>query len=403
MAPPLPLDPTRRSFRLTWPGVCWAVTAAGLLALGLSKNINLLSLLGYFLLAVLLANVLLAGRGLRSLKVRRRHGDPVFAGQPVAVEVTVLPGRRAWQGVWLGERGPDHALQWRVTRPGGAAGLTFRDRVVPPRRGRYARGPLWAVSGYPFGLFERRVRLAPPEEILVLPRLGTVRRGGLRRQLRGADPTGERQQRRPPSPAAQGEVHGLRGFRTGDSPRMIHWKTSARRGELMVREFEDVPGDSMLLALDPALPDGPDAAERFEQAVSLAATVAREWCRGGADRLVVAAAGPTAMLVDGSAGPGTARRALEILAEAVPDGDAVALLGRIAALANAPAGAVLVTAGPSLLSVPLRRLLRRPVITFDVTDAGSLDFYEPPREPGSGEYAAPPLPPADPPGTDYVR
>jgi uncharacterized protein (DUF58 family) len=303
--------------------------------------------------------------------------------------VSIAASRRVCPGVRLEERGRDHLLTWRAAWLGGRTEQTFQDEVVLPHRCRYLRGPLWAISGYPFGLAERRIMLAPAEDIFVLPRLGSLRRGGLRRQLRGADPTGDRQRRRPAHPAAQGEVHGLRPFRTGDSPRTIHWKTSARRGELMVREFEDAPGDSLLLVLDPVLPATPDAEARFEDAVSLAATLAREWCRGGAERLVLAVAGTTPLLVDGIGGPAFVQRVLENLTDAVPNGDAVALLSRIAALPNPPAAAVVVAVGASVLSAALGRLLRRPVATFDVTDTTSLDFYEPPRTAGEEEKAGP--------------
>jgi uncharacterized protein (DUF58 family) len=380
MAPVVSSSSGKRSFRLTWPGRCWLVAAVGLLSIGLFKNINLLALLSYFLLFVAGLNVLLAGGGLNRLKVRRRHLDPVFAGRPCPLEVSVAPGRRPCPGVRLEERGTDHSLTWHATWLGGRHEQTFRGDVLLPRRGRYLRGELRAVSGYPFGLAERAVVIAPAEEIYVLPRPGSLRRGGLRRHLRGPVSYGNRQYRRPPHPSAQGEVHGLRQFRTGDSPRTIHWKTSARRGEIMVREFEDAPGDSLLLVLDPSLPATPGAAEEFEEAVSFAATLAREWCRGGAERLVLAVAGPGPLLLDGVAGPAFVQRALEHLTEAVANGDANALLGRLAALPNPPAGTVVVAVGAGTIAGPLGRQLRRPVALIDITDKNALDFYTPPGE-----------------------
>jgi uncharacterized protein (DUF58 family) len=377
----------RWSFRLTPPGRFWLVTSTCLLGLGIWKNVNLLALLGYFLLVALFLNVMLVGNGLSALRVRRRHVNPVFAGRPCPLEVSVGHGPRAAPGVRLEERGRDHELTWRATWLGGRTDQTFQGVVILPRRGRYERGPLWAVSGYPFGLAERRVLLAPAEPIYVLPPLGTFCRGGLRRQLRG-DPTADRRRRSAHS-AAQGEVHGLRGFRAGDSPRTIHWRTSARRGELMVREFEDTPGDSLLLVLDPALPTTPDAAERFEEAVSLTATLAREWCRGGAERLVLAVAGPEGtLLLDGIGGPAFVQRALEHLAMAVAGGDAAALVGRVAALPNTPAGVVVVTVGQGALSGRLARQLRRNVTTLDVTDEAIFDFYNPPAAAGEGQGRA---------------
>ena len=69
-------------------------------------------------------------------------------------------------------------------------GQSFRGPVTLPRRGRYVWGPLTATSGYPFGLVHRRKRLAPAEEVIVLPRLGRLHRGLFRRLLWGA--TGRR-------------------------------------------------------------------------------------------------------------------------------------------------------------------------------------------------------------------
>jgi uncharacterized protein (DUF58 family) len=155
----------------------------------------------------------------------------------------------------------------------------------------------------------------------------------------------------------------------------------------MVREFEDAPGDTLLLVLDPVLPAGSDAEARFEDAVSFAATLAREWCRGGAERLVLAIASPRgAVLLDGIAGPAFVQRALELLAEATPTNDASTLLGRVAALPNPPAGAVVVAVGAGSLAGSLGRQLRRHVALIDVTDSAVLDYYDPP--PSLGEEAA---------------
>ena len=149
-------EPANWSFRLPLPGRIWLAAAICLLGYGLGKNINLLALLGYFLLIMAALNMLLAGKGLRSLKVRRRHRDPVFAGRPCPLVVSVSASRRACPGVRLEERGQDHLLSWRVTWIGGRFEQVFDGVVVLPHRGRYVRGPLWGISGYPFGLAERR-------------------------------------------------------------------------------------------------------------------------------------------------------------------------------------------------------------------------------------------------------
>jgi uncharacterized protein (DUF58 family) len=72
--------------------------------------------------------------------------------------------------------------------------------------------------------------------------------------------------------------YGLREFRTGENPRLIHWKSSARLGRPLVREMEDEDTRQVWILLDnvPADPGLEGAHERFELAVSFAATLARE-------------------------------------------------------------------------------------------------------------------------------
>jgi uncharacterized protein (DUF58 family) len=330
--------------------------------------------------------------------VRRRIGEPLFAQTPVAVEVQVTnPGRAAVVGVHIRDLGPDHALGWFASRLEGQACRSFRQEVVLPRRGPYDWGPVVAVSGTPFGLIRRRLVLAEGEQVLVLPQLGTLHRGRLRHYLRSAAVEGERARRRPQRHAsAQAEFHGLRPFHTGDSPRTIHWRTSARRGELMVREFEDSPTDNLLLVLDPSLPgrrkpgEDPSSApdlQAFEAAVSLAATICWEWCRFKGDRLVAALAGPDPVVLNSTAGPAHARRVLEALAvlQAGARADPRALVARLTSTPLPPAAVVLVSVGPSGLAGPLRQALNRPVNCLDAAALDGLHFYEPPRAGGEVE------------------
>ena len=94
--------------------------------------------------------------------------------------------------------------------------------------------------------------------------------------------TENRQGQRHDSSAQQVEYHGLRGYRAGDSPRWIHWRTSARRGELMVKEFEHQNEQDLAILMDPWLPRikaGAEQREAIEQAISFAATLCVETAR----------------------------------------------------------------------------------------------------------------------------
>jgi uncharacterized protein (DUF58 family) len=377
-------DRSAWTFRLTTVGQAWLTIGVSLLGIGLFKNINLLVLLGDALLAAAALDALALIRPFVGLSARRRIGLPVSAGVAFPVQVRLSNGRRGVaRGMQILDAGPEHECVWFAAAVASRETITFRAQVTLSRRGRYAWGPLWVTTGFPFGLFERRSRLLPAEESLVLPRIGKVHRSRLLRRLRGGAPPRERHLRRPrPHAAAQAEVHGLRPFRVGDSPRAIHWRTSARRGELMVREYEDAPGDELLLVFDPTRPEPKGAAlVDFEAAVSLAASVAREWCRRAGDRLVLAIPGTGAVVLDGAAGPGHLQRVLEALALVCPEEVTAPgpWIETLTALPGAPP-AVLLIGGPSsgALAATLRQRLRRPVTLLEgASDAE--DFYEPPE------------------------
>jgi uncharacterized protein (DUF58 family) len=372
--------------RLTREGRYWLLIALILEFLGIYKGVNLLCLLADVMLVILLLNVLLASRGLRRVYGVRRIKGPALAGEPFAVELrAVNTGNRTRYGFELVDQEPERKAFAFAARMASGQTLIHRREVTLPIRGRHAWGPLDAVSAYPFGLAERRLPIAAGEEVLVLPRVGRLHRGRLRRLLLSAGqvcvPT-RRQARR--HPTAQSEFHGLRAFRSGDSPRWIHWRTSARCGELMVREFEDVPTDNLILVLDPATGDG------LETAISFAATVAWEWCRQKGDHFVLAVASARPIVVSGTTGFEHAVRMLESLADlqGEPDLNVGAMMDRLVA-ERLPAASVLVVSprDPTPLQGMLSQCLHRPALGMTIDQALSGDFYELPVPAGGNSHA----------------
>jgi uncharacterized protein (DUF58 family) len=346
---------------LTLAGWLWLVAGGVILALGIAKNINLLALLGTVLLVVLILNVVVAGRRLRRLQGHRRLNDYLFSDAPCRVELSLHnSSARPCQGVLLEDTTLGGLQTWYLDQVAGQDRRRCQGEVRLPRRGRYVWGPLVASSGHPFGLVRRRVVLIAPTGVLVLPRPGRLDRDRLRNQLRGVDPRGERVRRRGwRHEAAQADFHGLRPWKPGDSPRWIHWRTSARRGELMVREFEDVPGDDLVLVLAPVA-----NATGLEPLVDAAATIVWEWCRRRGDRLTLVLG---AEVHDGLAGPEHARLLLERLATLEPAD--LAQGPDLAGLHDLPASlavAVLCN-GPTDLAERLEAGLGRPVPLLDVT------------------------------------
>jgi uncharacterized protein (DUF58 family) len=389
MAPSPPSSPSV-GIRFPKAGLLWLLLFSLLLTLGLSKRVNLLVLLACPPLILWALNAWLAGWGLRRLTGRRAFVGPIFAGTPFAVRVTVVNlRRRAWFAVRINDPDPAGPLSWFLPSLDGGQTVALAGERLLARRGRHTAPALVAASGHPFGLVQRTIELAPAEEMIVLPRLGRLNRSLLRRFLAGASPVARETPGKPQRRlAAQTELHGLRPFRFGDSPRWIHWRTTARRGELMVREFEDAPGDHLILVVDPALPSPSEiraeggAARRsrpLEDALSLAATVCWEWCRRPGERFLLAVAGAEPVMVDGDTGPAFAVRLLESLAVETGLGCDPGLAADRLARRRLPAAPVLlVSAGDDRLGDALAARLNRPVARLSAADLDRLDFYERP-------------------------
>jgi uncharacterized protein (DUF58 family) len=393
--------------RVPWSGWLWLLGVMALLAIGLFRSINLLTLLVCPLLVLWCLNALVAGRGLKLLRCARRIDSPIFAQAPVRVDVELTnPRRTSQRGVQIEDVGAAHSLVWFTSQLAGCATESFHQSISLPYRGRYNWGPIFVSSGYPFGFVRRRVRLVEEEEHVVLPSLGRIHRGKLRQYL--ARQAAAETVRRAPRHriAAEAEFHGLRAFRPGDSPRWVHWRTTARRGELMVREFEDAPSENLILVIDPFVPQskrGRDSGERgekhegerrrptpyplapifpaLEAAISFAATVSWEWRSPRGNQVVLGIMGAEPVVLSGETGKERSLRLLEHLAvlDGREPGSAAALATQLAATRLPATPVLLVSAGPDRFSEILARQLNRPVAVLSASDLGSVEFYEGPE------------------------
>ncbi|EHN73643.1 DUF58 domain-containing protein [Streptomyces coelicoflavus] len=152
--------------------------------------------------------------------------------------------------------------------PGGRREVSYR--VRSDLRGRYPLGPLQLRLTDPFGLCELTRSFSAHDTLTVIPRVEALPPVRLSGEAKGY---GEGRQR---SLALAGDDDVIpRGYRYGDDLRRVHWRSTARYGELMVRREEQpqrarctVLLDTRVVAFDGT---GPDSA--FEWAVSGAASV----------------------------------------------------------------------------------------------------------------------------------
>ncbi len=364
------------SWEITWGGFCLLIVAVLLLAIGLLKTINLLTLLACCLLVLFPLNLIAVLLQLRHLDARWLSASSIVAGLPGIRSVEIsYRGKGARIGLHLESRGADATLAWGLARLNGGEKRILRGRLFFPKRGRYLLQSLVLSSGYPFGLFRHWSVMAPAMEVLAWPKTGTLHRARFRRRLKIAAEMKEETRARPrPHANAQASFYGLRPYRPGDSPRAIHWRSSARRGELMVREFEDPAGEDLIVILDSRAV----APEAFEKAVELTATICADWCRLPGAKLALVLAGEEIETLSGPTGPALEKRLMDRLAVVAcgsADTPSVVTPGE----SEIPSGSVVVVAaGTTRVAEMLRRSWQRPIFYLDAL-VGETEFYRPSR------------------------
>lgn len=306
--------------RLTREGWYYLGVLAFVLTGSMLREINLMLVLAGMMLGPLLLSRVAVWLNLRRLQVHRKIGFRVSAGDPLTIEVAVSSGRRrgsSW-ALWIddpirSERSQQEVDVGRALLPSIPAGQerSCVYRRVLARRGRYLLGPIRVSSRFPLGLLQRTKVFSAPDSVVVYPRLGRLTSGAVRllAEMLTAEERGS--QRRA---AAQGDFFGVREWQPGDSRRAVHWRTTARRGAVMVRQFEQPGQQDLAVLLDLWSPiarvDSPDV----EQAIRFVASLATEICRRRSGELVVSASGENGFYTSGAATPKLAETLLEKLA-----------------------------------------------------------------------------------------
>lgn len=285
----------RTGYRGSSTVVWWVLVAVIVGAVGWMKTINILLLVSYTLAALIGVNAILAFLMTRHLTARRIPHAPAFAGEEIVLRAEITNPAGRTKSVSVIESGsPAFAAVWVLPHFPGGTSVSATSHAVFANRGRHPLPPLLAHSGYPFGLLTFQRPLALPGEQLVLPPLGTVNARLMKRFLMRAG-HGDDRSRRPPARyiPSDGDVRGLRPHRYGDGVRDIHWKTSARRGQWMVREYDQTAPLDLIVLVDPWVPSVPTdriSQRKLEWALSLAMTAAWAWVheeRPGSITLVV--------------------------------------------------------------------------------------------------------------------
>lgn len=189
-------------------------------------------------------------------------------------------------------------------------------------RGRFAVGPFRVTHSDPFGLVTTERRIADPQPFIVTPRVTVLTDAGLRSS------SGDGVQHELNHLATQRADELIaREYRPGDPLRRVHWRQTARRGELMVRQEEQEGDPEAALLLDTSIPAKNQAAgavsdRHFERMVELTASLGIHLLDSGYVVSLVETATDAVPFADGTVpyrisrfAPGDAGGLLDALAE----------------------------------------------------------------------------------------
>ncbi len=240
------------------------IFAVGLAAVNTGNNLLYLILGG--MLSFIVASGILSNINLKNLTVRRHLPEYLFARTPTLVRLEIRNRKR---------HVPSFILLIRTLSPAGSSTLipTVKSQdsaegfieVVFPKRGLHEILPLKVSTRFPFGLFTKGMEADAGGRVLVFPHVAPA-------DALDLDPRGYEGETALIQSGRGSDPFSVKDFQPGDNPRHIHWKSTAKRGKFMRREFskEQEPTVTIRVGTNPT--DTQDLLEgKIERAASLAA------------------------------------------------------------------------------------------------------------------------------------
>ncbi|HEX6537759.1 MAG TPA: DUF58 domain-containing protein [Candidatus Dormibacteraeota bacterium] len=243
-------------------------------------GVRLAYTLAYVLLLLLVVSFVWSRALARRIKVTRTSPQGTYmVGEPFAETFTAHNGsvlRLPYCEVR--DRSPiEGYAPGRAFSLAGGRSVSWTARGVFRSRGRHHFGPLEARLGDPFGLFPKRVVLAGETEVLVYPAVFPV--PSLVPQWTGSSLADVRRGRPVDVPP---DVSTIRDYQPTDGLSRIHWRSTARTGQLMSRVFDTGQNADLLVILD--LQRGTHAGSGAESSLEYAVSLAASICHAGLRR-----------------------------------------------------------------------------------------------------------------------
>jgi uncharacterized protein (DUF58 family) len=253
--------------RLTGRGVAALVASVVAYGIGEWAGYAFFRALGGIGLGALIAATVLTLRQPQVAVQRDLSPDRVERGRPALATLRVRNTGSRWQPAFAAhDSAGEERQQVRIRRLGPASEATYRYELPTTRRGRIEVGPLTLERSDPLGLARNRLATGATATLWVHPKrhpTRTVVAGRPRHHHVGRTADD--------SLRGSADLRDVRPYVVGDEVRHLHWKATARTGQLMVRDFVDPDQPRLTVLLDTRTEPLPAAT--FEEAVEVVASI----------------------------------------------------------------------------------------------------------------------------------
>ncbi|HEX7349956.1 DUF58 domain-containing protein [Brachybacterium sp.] len=253
----------------------WAVLGAAVACwvIGLTLHVTELNVIAFALsVPLLIAALFVLGRASYKVTLDLQTHRVVVGTRAVGRVEVANPTQRVILPSRIELAVGSATAQFMVPRLAADAAHEELFAVPTKRRAVLVVGPVRSVRDDPLSLMRRQVTWAKEQELFVHPRTARLddAASGFLRDLEGT----------PSSDLSSSDIafHALRDYAPGDDRRHVHWRTTARTGKLMVRQFEETRRSHVVVALD-NLAEHYSSADEFELAVSVAASISAQTFR----------------------------------------------------------------------------------------------------------------------------
>ena len=213
---------------------------------------NLLYLVLAMLLSLIIASGFLSEWGVKGLEIKRHFPPYIFALTPCGILLKVTNTKKYLPSFTLeleekvdGEHKGRLAYLFRIS-PGKTQSQIYR--LSFPRRGLHQLHEPHLLTRFPFGFFIKGVRIKETREVVVYPPLVPWEE-----LLPEISDRGEGSQSRPHMGRGE-DIFAIREYVPGDTSRDIHWRSTAKRSQPMVKEYEQAGIKKVHIVLDTSVP-----------------------------------------------------------------------------------------------------------------------------------------------------